>query len=320
MDENEELRHLPRTNLDHIIKYFSGDDSALSLLMGNIVRDPNDDHCHELRFTTADIDAIRNHARQLLQSPFLILFDEWSTMGKERPKLKHLLSLLIKCQLFRAADYIAQIINRALPQRPPSGPAAAVDISLSDDVVILVNGNDPSDPPDSNDSVNRNKPDNKPDMNSPNLDILNNNGALPNLHSANFSPPSQGTTRSNNETRSNSVDQRSTAPQPGPSVEPALLLPAISALYVSSQIPATVQPEQSAPSSFNIPAFSGLIPEESNNLPNGQSAALPIFGLGSNSSGPALSKIFAATGLQKSSTQSTVESSSVSDSDDDSDE
>lgn len=51
-------------------------------------------------------------------------------MGKERPTLQILLDLLIKAELFRAADYVAsEILNVDLPQRPEYGPAAIVDIS-----------------------------------------------------------------------------------------------------------------------------------------------------------------------------------------------
>jgi len=36
-----------------------------------------------------------------------IFLDEWSTMEKKRPTLKLLQELLIKAELFRAADYVA---------------------------------------------------------------------------------------------------------------------------------------------------------------------------------------------------------------------
>lgn len=35
-----------------------------------------------------------------------ILLDEWGTSGRKRPTLEFLLDLLLKANLFRAADYI----------------------------------------------------------------------------------------------------------------------------------------------------------------------------------------------------------------------
>lgn len=326
MQETSEIRHLSNTILEDIVRIFGNDDSALSLLMGNIVRDPNDENCSDLRFSSADIDGVRNHARLQSRSPFLILFDEWSTMGRDRPKLKYLLSLLIKCQLFKAADYIAGVIGRPPPQRPVTGPAAAVDISLSDEPVPLVNGLSRS----SIDSVNRNRPDNRPAINAPNLDNLINSEVPPNSRSVNFSLPMiphhvASSTRSNNQTHSSPqlVDlnsNRTAVPQLGRSSVSTDLIPAISALHVTSQIPATVQAEQSAPDSVVIPALSGLIAAESTNLTNESPVVMPIMDLDSSRSGPAFSRIFADTGIQKSSTQSTMQSSDVSDSEEDSDD
>lgn len=36
-----------------------------------------------------------------------ILFEEWGTSGKKRPTVGNLLELLIKAELFRAADFVA---------------------------------------------------------------------------------------------------------------------------------------------------------------------------------------------------------------------
>lgn len=37
----------------------------------------------------------------------LIFLEEWMTSDKIRPTLSHLLQLLIKCELYRAAEYVA---------------------------------------------------------------------------------------------------------------------------------------------------------------------------------------------------------------------
>lgn len=43
-----------------------------------------------------------------------ILIEEWGTSGKVRPRLSSLRELLIKAQLFRAADYISVLLNGGL--------------------------------------------------------------------------------------------------------------------------------------------------------------------------------------------------------------
>lgn len=63
-----EIRNLSVAITQNIAKLFDGDDSVLSLLMGNIVKD-FDEPNSELRFTSADIDSIRDHAQRLMRSP-----------------------------------------------------------------------------------------------------------------------------------------------------------------------------------------------------------------------------------------------------------
>ncbi|XP_066145332.1 interleukin-1 receptor-associated kinase 4-like isoform X2 [Euwallacea fornicatus] len=59
-----------------------------------------------------------------------ILFDEWGTSDRIRPSLGHLKYLLIKAELFRAADYVANLLGEEPASRPTEGPAAAVSLSL----------------------------------------------------------------------------------------------------------------------------------------------------------------------------------------------
>lgn len=49
------------------------------------------------------IEQAANHNRNAAQ----IFLEEWSTMGRKRPTLGLLLDLLVKADLFRAADYLA---------------------------------------------------------------------------------------------------------------------------------------------------------------------------------------------------------------------
>lgn len=60
-----------------------------------------------------------------------ILFEEWGTSGKKRPTVGDLLQLLVKAELFRAAEHVAEhFLKEPLPERPSKGPAAKIDISL----------------------------------------------------------------------------------------------------------------------------------------------------------------------------------------------
>lgn len=51
---------------------------------------------------------IEQAAQQQMGNAVEIFLSEWGTMGKKRPTLRFLLNLLIKAQLFRAADYVAE--------------------------------------------------------------------------------------------------------------------------------------------------------------------------------------------------------------------
>lgn len=64
----------------------------------------------------------------------MILIDEWGSSGKLRPTVGHLLQLLIKLELFLAADYVAEVLlKEPPPERPAQGPAARIDITLTPD-------------------------------------------------------------------------------------------------------------------------------------------------------------------------------------------
>lgn len=43
-----------------------------------------------------------------------ILFEEWGTSGRIRPRLGHLITLLKKTELFRAADFIAMELLKSM--------------------------------------------------------------------------------------------------------------------------------------------------------------------------------------------------------------
>lgn len=291
LTKETEVRKLTVSNSQQLATLLDGDDSILSLLMGSVVKDL-DDPSSELRFTSNDIDHVRNHSQEIRKSAILIFLDEWSTMGKSRPKLGHLLALLIKCQLFRAADFLASLINEPQPRRPEYGPAARVkiDIDLPDDIVEVVNG---LEYPFSGSEVNNNQQRPKPEIIAPNMNFAtdsstNGNISLPlipvpsnrYISSAIFNTPS---TANVNFSRSNLIkfSQNFTPNQslaPAAALQSEAYIPALSALQSTKKIPMTVDSNQNIAQDENVPAISALlIKETTTNISDELPATLMSF-------------------------------------------
>lgn len=91
---------------------------------------PKEDTSDIPKFTSEHFSIIEQAAQQQKRNAAEIFLSEWGTMGKRRPTLHTLFKLLIKAELFRAADYVARdILKVELPERPKCGPAAPVDTS-----------------------------------------------------------------------------------------------------------------------------------------------------------------------------------------------
>lgn len=73
---------------------------------------------------------IEEEAKRQKKPAFDILIDEWGTSGKQRPTIEDLVQILIKVELFRAADYVSEeLLARTTIERPESGPSAVVPIN-----------------------------------------------------------------------------------------------------------------------------------------------------------------------------------------------
>ncbi|KYN05973.1 PREDICTED: protein Tube [Cyphomyrmex costatus] len=82
------------------------------------------------KFSSDHISIIEHTANSDKRNAAQIFLDEWSTMDRKRPTLKLLQELLIKAELFRAADYVAcDILKQERPKRPDCGPAHSIDTS-----------------------------------------------------------------------------------------------------------------------------------------------------------------------------------------------
>lgn len=321
-----ELRKVPVSIAQNIAQELGGDDSILSLLMGNIVKDL-DDPSSELRFTSRDIDAIRSQTQKPMNQ-ILILIDEWGTMGRNRPKVYHLLNLLIRCQLFRAAEYVAQLMGESLPERPADGPAARVDIALSEDVENLVNG---LDYPFSSNAANRNQPDEKPSINAPNMNFASETLSIPLIIPSTSSRIFNGQSTANVDL-SNLIkfstavsSQPSTSQADVPTSQP--IMPALTDLQTPDPIPMDVNSEGAVAQSEKLPAFSVMLNQETQNQSDALPAVLSALEIRSESevrndaatfSMPAFSQLVGDETSHKNTNRSSPQSSASSmDSDDD---
>lgn len=75
------------------------------------------------------IRTIAEESKLRSYSPTLILLDEWGTSGRKRATVSDLLNVLVKVELFRAADFIAEnVLAETKPARPANGPSARYPI------------------------------------------------------------------------------------------------------------------------------------------------------------------------------------------------
>lgn len=83
------------------------------------------------KYTDRHIQKIEEAGKERNEPPFEILLEEWGTSGKKRATLMDLFHIMTNVCLFRAADYIAEVIlNIPKPTRPITGLGARVDISI----------------------------------------------------------------------------------------------------------------------------------------------------------------------------------------------
>ncbi|KAL1491538.1 hypothetical protein ABEB36_012120 [Hypothenemus hampei] len=82
------------------------------------------------KYTSEHFKIIESGSVQYQRSCTGILFEEWGTSGRPRASVGHLKYLLTKANLFRAADYVAELLGEGPVQRPSTGPAARIPTSL----------------------------------------------------------------------------------------------------------------------------------------------------------------------------------------------
>lgn len=76
---------------------------------------------------------IEDEAKRQRKPAFEILVDEWGTSGKQRPTIQHLIEVLIKVELFQAADFLSEdLLGQGPVERPERGPSAKISSSIED--------------------------------------------------------------------------------------------------------------------------------------------------------------------------------------------
>ncbi|XP_055697784.1 protein Tube [Phlebotomus papatasi] len=132
-----EIRHLPSAEVFKIAQQLDSSQNwkKLMRIIPKKLEEDADILVFGGKYNAEHIKIIENNKGSRLAAEVLI--DEWGTSGRIRPNLAHLLQLLVKAELFRAAEYVAcDLLNEPLPKRPDKGPAAKIDITLPPDEEI----------------------------------------------------------------------------------------------------------------------------------------------------------------------------------------
>lgn len=75
---------------------------------------------------------VENEAKRQIKPAFEILIDEWGTSGKKRPTIQELIQLLVKLELYQAADYLSEdLLDDGPLERPANGPSAIVPANIA---------------------------------------------------------------------------------------------------------------------------------------------------------------------------------------------
>ncbi|CAH1389049.1 unnamed protein product [Nezara viridula] len=107
--------------LSHILDV----EESWKLVMANI----EDVETGASKYKVEHMTLIETASENQKRSSTAILLEEWGTSGRKRPHISDLLNILVKTELYRAADYVSvHLLNQAPPSRPINGPAAPVAI------------------------------------------------------------------------------------------------------------------------------------------------------------------------------------------------
>ncbi|XP_035777007.1 probable serine/threonine-protein kinase PIX13 [Anopheles albimanus] len=133
MDRNSEIRHMS-SHLEHVADILDKTDGWRDII-GLIPKNIEDISMPRPtpKYTGFHEDKINEVSRENKVSPSKLLLEEWSISGRVRPTVGNLLTILIRANQIRAAEYLSNRLEEAPPERPRCGPAAPIDIRLPED-------------------------------------------------------------------------------------------------------------------------------------------------------------------------------------------
>ncbi|CAH0729248.1 unnamed protein product, partial [Brenthis ino] len=124
MLKNVEFRKLPADVLCQVVNILEINDDWKRVM--SIIPKKLQDENSGCKYNNEEIRLIEEDAKSNNQKCAEILMDEWGTSGRVRPTLSHLKDILIKAEIYRAADLIAHMLKEPLPKRPTHGPPAPI--------------------------------------------------------------------------------------------------------------------------------------------------------------------------------------------------
>uniref|UniRef100_A0A2C9GVN7 non-specific serine/threonine protein kinase n=1 Tax=Anopheles epiroticus TaxID=199890 RepID=A0A2C9GVN7_9DIPT len=142
MHRNMEIRHMAfhLDALAHILDTSEGWREFLYMIPKNLDDVSKDEY--PLKYTGLNESILETESRKCSLSPAKLLLDEWGISGQVRPTVDHLLTLLVRANQIRAAEYLTTLLKEKPPARPKDGPGAPIDVRLPEDhqTESLLNG------------------------------------------------------------------------------------------------------------------------------------------------------------------------------------
>ncbi|XP_068631074.1 uncharacterized protein [Battus philenor] len=129
MLRNVELRKLPAGTLCDVINTLETNNDW-KIVMSHIPKNPTS-NIFEQKYNEKDIRTIETYSKSSNRQCAEILIDEWGTSGRVRPTLSTLKEIVLKANILKAADQIADLLLEERPPRPSDGPAADIDTDVT---------------------------------------------------------------------------------------------------------------------------------------------------------------------------------------------
>ncbi|KAK9889832.1 hypothetical protein WA026_007199 [Henosepilachna vigintioctopunctata] len=142
IDASLEIRKLPTSHLSQlslILESAGQWKKFMAIIPNKIIKDSYDcsiNSGNRPKYNSDHIRLIETASEKYNRAGTEILLDEWGCSGRIRPAVGHLLNILVRAELFRAADYVSEkILHCEKPKRPSEGPAAPIPTKLDEHLI-----------------------------------------------------------------------------------------------------------------------------------------------------------------------------------------